>query len=316
MVQAVGLLSDPGEPTANASAACMKAHGQLTVLSSEYAVRSKGPGSVLDWLATIKEIAGGWRAGEQQADARGLLDQFLKDVDATRANWAVAEDETFALIEKLMRIEVVRAQEKAGDREYLTKRWAELRDEPQSTLDKPAIKRQLSKEKVVDVRAHFHRLRSAIAELLGELAAKKSKLGDLKTVREELLAATNTYRVTGGKRKVGTRGPLVLEKRLNRAAQSHAVYLAQPGSTFGHVGEQGSSVEQRIVVYEGYLTKTTAENIARGQQTPVAAVESWIESPGHERNLVDADVRAAGFGYATDDNGVGYWVQTFGEAPR
>jgi uncharacterized protein YkwD len=161
--------------------------------------------------------------------------------------------------------------------------------------------------------ALFRRLRSGAAELIGHGDAKRQLQKPIGDVRAELLEATNAYRKTGGSTKVA-QAALTLDDRLNRAAQGHAVFLAQEGATFAHEGEGRSQPHTRISAQQ-YHWSTSAENIARGQTSGTQAVQWWIKSPGHEMNLVNPSAIHVGFGYAMDSRGQHLWVQVFG-APR
>lgn len=51
-----------------------------------------------------------------------------------------------------------------------------------------------------------------------------------------------------------------------------------------------------------------AENIARGQATAQAVVKAWMNSPGHRKNILNAEYTHIGVGYVKDGN---YWTQMF-----
>ncbi|MGI6730930.1 MAG: CAP domain-containing protein [Anaerovoracaceae bacterium] len=60
------------------------------------------------------------------------------------------------------------------------------------------------------------------------------------------------------------------------------------------------------------VTYTTAgENIARGQKTPAAVMNGWMNSQGHKENILNSNFTEIGVGYVTDSNGTTYWVQMF-----
>ena len=54
----------------------------------------------------------------------------------------------------------------------------------------------------------------------------------------------------------------------------------------------------------------TLENIAYGQTTPAVVVDSWMQSRGHRRNILDEKSQFIGIGCFLH-NGVFYWVQCF-----
>lgn len=54
------------------------------------------------------------------------------------------------------------------------------------------------------------------------------------------------------------------------------------------------------------------ENIAAGQSTPAAVMESWMNSDGHRANILNSRWNSIGIGYMVV-NGMPCWVQLFGE---
>ncbi|SKC91564.1 CAP domain-containing protein [Maledivibacter halophilus] len=53
------------------------------------------------------------------------------------------------------------------------------------------------------------------------------------------------------------------------------------------------------------------ENIAKGQKTPEAVVNAWMNSDGHRRNILSTNFTEIGVGYTVDSNGTAYWTQMF-----
>ena len=58
----------------------------------------------------------------------------------------------------------------------------------------------------------------------------------------------------------------------------------------------------------GISYKSAAENIAKGQKTPAAVVNAWMNSSGHRKNILNAGFTHIGVGYADGGN---YWTQMF-----
>lgn len=58
----------------------------------------------------------------------------------------------------------------------------------------------------------------------------------------------------------------------------------------------------------GISYKTAAENIAKGQKTPQAVVNSWMNSSGHRANILNPSYKKIGVGYVASGN---YWTQMF-----
>ena len=53
------------------------------------------------------------------------------------------------------------------------------------------------------------------------------------------------------------------------------------------------------------------ENIAAGQSAPAAVVKSWMNSPGHKANILNARYTHIGIGYAAGGSWNHYWTQLF-----
>ncbi len=58
----------------------------------------------------------------------------------------------------------------------------------------------------------------------------------------------------------------------------------------------------------GISYKSAAENIAKGQKTPQAVVNAWMNSSGHRANILNASYTKIGVGYVASGN---YWTQMF-----
>ena len=58
----------------------------------------------------------------------------------------------------------------------------------------------------------------------------------------------------------------------------------------------------------GIKYRSAGENIARGQRTPQAVVNAWMNSSGHRANILNSSFTHIGVGYVADGN---YWTQMF-----
>lgn len=107
-------------------------------------------------------------------------------------------------------------------------------------------------------------------------------------------------------------GSLSFSAQLNAAAQRHANDLAS-GAKFSHTGSDGSTMKDRVQD-SGYDYWTIAENIyyQSPRNRPERAVQGWLKSPGHRRNLLNARFTEMGVGYASNGRDH-YYVQVFGK---
>ena len=106
--------------------------------------------------------------------------------------------------------------------------------------------------------------------------------------------------------------PLRANSQLMRAAQTQAEQSASLGK-IAHVlpGARYPRPEDRLDA-SGYPWQAFAENMAMGQRSMSEAIEAWMKSPGHRKNLLSATYTELGTGYATDAKGRPYYVQVFG----
>lgn len=78
---------------------------------------------------------------------------------------------------------------------------------------------------------------------------------------------------------------------------------------FSHTRPNGKSALDMILK----SGSTVGENIAAGQSTPEAVMESWMNSPGHKMNILNPLFTHLGVGYVHDEKSPysHYWVQMF-----
>jgi uncharacterized protein YkwD len=87
---------------------------------------------------------------------------------------------------------------------------------------------------------------------------------------------------------------------------------------FDHRSPAGTTVRERSRA-AGYNWAAIGENIAFGQTSVDEVVETWLESPGHRKNILSPNFTELGIGLALGRGPDGkyqvLWVQNFG-APR
>ena len=92
--------------------------------------------------------------------------------------------------------------------------------------------------------------------------------------------------------------PLVVSSQLTAAARQHSRDMAC-NDFFSHTGSDGSSPFQRIA-WSGFSFTAAAENIYAGSgsfNSPQQAFNSWMNSPGHRTNMLNATYTHIGVGY-------------------
>ena len=88
------------------------------------------------------------------------------------------------------------------------------------------------------------------------------------------------------------------DARVAKVAQAHSEDMFRRGY-FSHVNPDGQSPFDRLL-FAGIRYRAAAENIAQGQETPEEVFGSWVNSPGHRRNLDNPAFTHQGIGLYRD----------------
>jgi uncharacterized protein YkwD len=147
---------------------------------------------------------------------------------------------------------------------------------------------------------------TATAQLQPVASAKRS-------FKQDFLKRINAVRAHGcncGGTYMPPAAPLVWNDNLENAAAGHAADMADQ-QYFSHTSKDGRNMEDRMVL-GGYTIKSyksfiVGENIAWGQHSIDEVMKGWIASPGHCKNLMNAEFKEVG---VAENNH--YWVQDFG----
>ncbi|HEY0555935.1 MAG TPA: CAP domain-containing protein [Thermoanaerobaculia bacterium] len=141
-------------------------------------------------------------------------------------------------------------------------------------------------------------------------AGATARLTNRARVASEMLAKVNEAR---RRERVP---PLASNPLLDRISQEHAEDMLTR-SYFGHRTPEGLGPSERARA-DGYRAGI-GENIVEQRFSTQEALEAWLGSPGHRRNILDPTSREMGLGLAV---GAGYdaapggyrviWVQSFG----
>ncbi|ATB42090.1 membrane protein [Cystobacter fuscus] len=105
---------------------------------------------------------------------------------------------------------------------------------------------------------------------------------------------------------------LTFDERQRCAARVHSQDMGT-NNFMSHTGSNGSTPWQRMT-NAGYVWRSAAENVAAGQSTPAAVVNSWMNSSGHCNNIMGSGLKHLGVGYfyAPSSTYKHYWTQDFG----
>ncbi|MFD0339380.1 CAP domain-containing protein [Streptomyces sp. NPDC127117] len=122
------------------------------------------------------------------------------------------------------------------------------------------------------------------------------------SVRSAVLALVNQERA-----KVGC-SPLTASSSLASLAQDFSADMAARGF-FDHTDPDGRSPWDRAA--KAGVQGLAAENIARGQASAQAVMDSWMNSDGHRANILNCDYKTLGIGVHYGSGGP-WWTQDFG----
>ncbi|MFH9613347.1 sigma-70 family RNA polymerase sigma factor [Streptomyces pratensis] len=125
------------------------------------------------------------------------------------------------------------------------------------------------------------------------------------SVTEEVIALVNTERVKQGC------GAVSGDSLLAKAASRHSADMVAR-DYFAHTSPDGTDPGARITAV-GYRWSTYGENIAKGQRTAAAVMDSWMNSEGHRANILNCAFKEIGVG-REDSAGGPVWTQNFATA--
>jgi uncharacterized protein YkwD len=131
----------------------------------------------------------------------------------------------------------------------------------------------------------------------------------LKQMEDQLFVLVNQARAAAGL------APYTRASELDASARRHSLDMATTGN-FSHYGTDGSTPAQRANA-AGYDSTYVGENIAGGQATAQAAMDTWMNEPppaGHRAAILDANYKEIGISVEYHAGTVYgyYWTQDFG----
>lgn len=105
---------------------------------------------------------------------------------------------------------------------------------------------------------------------------------------------------------------LVYNAQLDRMAKIQAENMAYFQKMAHTIPEAQLSTLGDRAHYVGYPFGRLAENVALGYPNAETAVQGWMNSSGHRRNILDSSVQETGIGIARSSAGGLYYCQVFG----
>jgi len=118
--------------------------------------------------------------------------------------------------------------------------------------------------------------------------------------------AVRSHKCKCGRERKKAAPALVWDQKLEKAAQKHADDMYS-NNFFSHDGTDGSNVSSRVD-QQGFVWMMVGENIAEGYINEKDVVAGWMSSPGHCKNIMNAEFTHMGVAVSSDGK---YWVQVF-----
>jgi uncharacterized protein YkwD len=121
------------------------------------------------------------------------------------------------------------------------------------------------------------------------------------TINAEILKYVNEHRASLGL------NALVMNDVINTEAEGHSRNMANHKVPFSHDGFDGRAdrIRKAITSVFGW-----AENVAYGANNAREAVDMWLKSPGHKKNI-EGNYNLTGIGVAKSADGSLYFTQIF-----
>ncbi|SHH01386.1 SafA/ExsA family spore coat assembly protein [Tepidibacter thalassicus] len=129
------------------------------------------------------------------------------------------------------------------------------------------------------------------------------EINDIKSIEQEVIRLVNIERSKRGL-------PLLSHNwELSRVARYKSQDMIDK-NYFSHISPTYKSPFEMMRNF-GIKFSYAGENIAYGQRTAQEVMNSWMNSPGHRKNILSPNYTQIGVGLAIKSNGTKYWTQMF-----
>ncbi len=140
------------------------------------------------------------------------------------------------------------------------------------------------------------------------IKVNKKSSASPKVQKADISEVEKVLQLVNKERKKNGLSALVMDSKLKKAAQFRAEEIVK---SFSHTRPNG---EDCFTVFPkfGVTYMAAGENIAAGQRSAAAVMDSWLNSPGHRANILGQNFGKIGIGLCKTSDGYGYyWVQMF-----
>ncbi|MBQ8403397.1 MAG: SafA/ExsA family spore coat assembly protein [Clostridia bacterium] len=165
------------------------------------------------------------------------------------------------------------------------------------TMWKIAVKYQVGLSELKAANPH---IRDADLIYPGQVLTIPAENSTVLSYEQEVIRLVNEIRVQNGLKE------LTYDWELGRVARYKSQDM-KDNKYFSHTSPVYGTPFQMIKNF-GITYRSAGENIARGQRSPQAVVNAWMNSSGHRANILNSSFTHIGVGYVDDGN---YWTQMF-----
>lgn len=168
---------------------------------------------------------------------------------------------------------------------------------PGDTMWKIAVKYKVGLSEIIEANPQISN-----PELIypGQIIKIPAKDTDVTSYEHEVVRLVNEIRVKNGLKTLTEDWELSRVARYKSQDMKDNNYFSHTSPVYGSPFEMMKSF--------GISYRRAAENIAKGQSTPQAVVNSWMNSSGHRANILNSSYTKIGVGYVKSGH---YWTQMF-----
>jgi uncharacterized protein YkwD len=151
------------------------------------------------------------------------------------------------------------------------------------------------------IKTFFLSVSVVVAMLFVPDNASAQKQGAYNDMAKEILQQIKKYRAGKGL------NPLMANEMIAKEAETHSRNMASKKVAFSHDGfdKRAERIRKQLRTVNSW-----AENVAFGASTAREAVEMWLSSSGHKKNI-EGNYNFTGIGIAKGANGSLYFTQIF-----
>jgi uncharacterized YkwD family protein/spore coat assembly protein SafA len=117
---------------------------------------------------------------------------------------------------------------------------------------------------------------------------------------DEVVRLVNRHRAAAGLKPLANNWQLARVARYKSQDMKDKGYFAHNSPTYG--------TPFQMIKNFGISYRAAGENIAKGQSSPKAVVDAWMNSSGHRANILNPSFTEIGVGYVSEGR---YWTQMF-----